>query len=104
MSIGKGDPKSKERGGHHEMEGIKKPEEKSSKGALWSFAISTADMPGGRKTGRWTAQRAAARFRPSSVKRETAWSIRMLLVQKKRRSAEELQKDQPLTKNPCCPN
>ena len=103
MSIVKEDRKSKERGGHHEKEGIKKPEEKSSKGALWSFAISTAGMPGGRKTGRWTARGAAAPFRPSSVKRETAWSTRMLPAPKKIKNPEESRHDQTLDKNPLLP-
>jgi len=56
--------------------------------AAWNSAISTAGTPGGLKKGRWTARRAAAPFRPSSVKRETAWSTRMLPVQKKRKSPD----------------
>jgi hypothetical protein len=89
-SIVKGDKKTKERGGHQEKEGIRKPEGKSSKGALWNFAISTVGMPDGRKTRRWTAQEAVAPFRPFSVKRRTALSTRTPPVPKKRINREEL--------------
>jgi len=61
--------------------------------AAWNFAISTADMQGGLKTRRWTAQEAVAPFRPFSVKRRTALSTRTPPVPKKRKNPEELQHD-----------
>jgi hypothetical protein len=98
--IAKEGRKRKERDGHHEKEGIKKPEDKSGEAVRWNFAIITAGMPGGRTTGRWTARGAVAPFRPSSVKRDTALSTRMLPVRKKRKSREEWPKGRSLDKKP----
>jgi hypothetical protein len=57
--------------------------------AAWNSAISTAGMPGGLRTWRWTARGAVVPFRPFSVKRGTALFTRMLPVRKKRKSPEE---------------
>jgi hypothetical protein len=68
--------------------------------AAWNSAISTAGMPGGRGTRRWTVRGAVGPFRPFSVERETALSTRMLPVRKKRKNPEESRKSETLDKNP----